>query len=44
LTLNQLVGGSNPLRPTRKIKHLWHFAESAFFVLGLFCTILVQYF
>jgi len=28
---NQLVGGSNPLRPTRKIKHLWHFSFECFF-------------
>ncbi len=34
MTLNQLVGGSIPLRPTNKNKHLRHFAESAFFVSG----------
>jgi len=30
LTLNQLVEGSSPSRPTNEIKDLWHIAKKSF--------------
>ena len=33
----QVVGGSNPLAPTREIKTLWMRVHKTFFVSGRFC-------